>query len=146
MPNAKGVAITADINRNITDIITVDFLSRLIANRSLKSFETFIITSAILEPLLRPSSIIIKILSSSLDFNLLLIAIHASSKFLPIRISRIVLRISSYKGPSPYFDMSSIAFSKLRPTFNIEDNCLRKSGADCSILEVFCSCFTETYV
>ena len=37
-------------------------------------------------------------------------------------------------------------FSKLRPTFNIEDNCLKKSGAECSILEAFCSCFTETYV
>jgi hypothetical protein len=53
---------------------------------------------------------------------------------------------SSYSGPWPYLDMSSIAFSKLSPTFNIEDNCLRKSGADCSILEAFCSCFTETYV
>ena len=39
-----------------------------------------------------------------------------------------------------------MAFSKLRPTFNIEDNCLKKSGADCSIFEAFLSCFTETYV
>ena len=39
-----------------------------------------------------------------------------------------------------------MAFSKLRPTFNIEDNCLKKSGADCSIFEAFLSCFKETYV
>ena len=53
---------------------------------------------------------------------------------------------SSYRDPRPYLDMSSIAFSKLNPTFNIEDNCLKKSCADCSILKTFCSCFTETYV
>ncbi|WP_292876994.1 hypothetical protein [Methanobrevibacter sp.] len=42
--------------------------------------------------------------------------------------------------------MSSIAFSKLRPTFNIEESCLKKSGADCSISATFLSCFIETYV
>jgi hypothetical protein len=42
--------------------------------------------------------------------------------------------------------MSSMAFSKLRPTFSILESCLKKSGADCSILLAFCSCFTETYV
>ena len=94
IPIAKGVAMTAEIKRNITDIITEDFLSLLSA---------------------LPSRIIPKTLSSSFDFNLLLIALHASSKLRPIRISMIVLLISSYSGPSPYCDMSSIAFSKLSP-------------------------------
>ena len=42
--------------------------------------------------------------------------------------------------------MSSIAFSKLSPTFSMLESCLKKSGADFSISCAFLSCFTETYV
>ena len=95
IPTANGVAMTAEIKRNITDIITADFLSRLSASKSLKSSETSDKTFEILDPLLLPSRIIPNTLSSSFDFNLLLIALQASSKFLPIRISMIALLTSS---------------------------------------------------
>ena len=91
----NGVAITADNNKNMIDIITADFLSLLSANKSLKSSETSNITFDILDPLFLPSSIMPKTLSNSLDFNLLLIDFQASSKLRPIRISMIVRRISS---------------------------------------------------
>ena len=70
----------ADITRNITDIMTADFLSRLIASKSLKSSETSDNTVDMLDPLLRPSRIMPNTLSSSFDFKRLLIALHASSK------------------------------------------------------------------
>ena len=57
-------------SKNITAIITEDFLSRFRASISLKLFETSKMTLAILDPLLRLPNIIVKILSSSFDFNL----------------------------------------------------------------------------
>ena len=119
--------------RNIIDIITLALRSLFNTSIALKSSLTSRMISDNDPPLLWALSIILKLLSRSFELSLIAMLLKDSSSDFPILISTTTLLNSSYKGPFPCSDMSTKAFSKLNPTFSIDDNCLRKSGIEFSI-------------